>query len=78
MAVGIVLATLLPILPPLGQKILMSIAAVLILFCLFYMIVIPGWMPSDNNRLKPPWSVLVFLLVAAAIIFFVVLFIRRE
>ena len=62
------LSALLPHLPPWGQKIAIAIAAVPILFFLFYMIVIPGWMPSDEGRLKWPWNWLVFLLVAIPII----------
>lgn len=75
MVVFIVLAVLVPNLPPLGQKILLCIAAVPILFGLFYMIVIPGWMPSNKGRLKPPWNLLLFLLLAAGIVAGVALFV---
>ena len=71
--VVVILSVLLPNLPPWGQKIAIAIAAVPILFFLFYMIVIPGWMPSDKGRLKWPWNWLVFLLVAIPIIAVVVL-----
>jgi peptidoglycan/LPS O-acetylase OafA/YrhL len=64
----VILAIILPHLRPLGQKILICIATVPILFMLYYMIVIPGWMPSDTARLRPPWNLLVFLLVAIVII----------
>lgn len=75
MVVGVVMSILIPNLPPLGQKILISIAAAPILFGLYYMIVIPGWMPGDDGRLKWPWNLLVFLLLAAAIVVGVVMFV---
>lgn len=73
--VVVVLSTLLPNLPPWGQKILIGIAAVPILFALFYMIVIPGWTPGYGGRLKWPWNWLVFLLLAVPIAAVVVMFI---
>jgi hypothetical protein len=72
------LAIFLPHLPPLGQKILICIAAVPILFTLFYMIVIPGWMPSDNARLRPPWNWVVFLLVAIVIVAIVLMIVLQD
>jgi hypothetical protein len=69
----LVVSVLLPRLSPLGQKILIIIAAIPILFALFYMIVVPGWMPSDKGRLRPPWNWLVFLLIAIPIIAVVVM-----
>lgn len=74
MVVVVILSILVPNLPPLGRKILLCIAAIPILFGLYYMIVIPGWMPSDKARLRPPWNLLVFLLLAAVIISGVVMF----
>lgn len=71
--VVVVLSILFPNLPPWGQKTLIAIAAVPILFFLFYMIVIPGWTPGYGGRLKWPWNWLVFLLVAMPIITVVVL-----
>jgi membrane protease YdiL (CAAX protease family) len=64
----VVLAVLLPNLRPGGQKFLIAIASVPILFALFYMIVTPGWTPSNKARLRPPWNWLVFLLVAIPIV----------
>jgi hypothetical protein len=69
--VVVVLSILLPQLPPLGQKIAIGIAALPILFALFYMIVIPGWTPDSGGRLKWPWNWLVFLIVAIPIVFIV-------
>lgn len=78
MVVGMVVALLLPHLAPVGRKVLISIAALPVLFCLFYMIVIPGWTPNASGRLKPPWSVLAFLLLAALIVTGVVMFVLSD
>jgi hypothetical protein len=61
-------AITLPHLPPLGKRIMLGLAAVPVLFCLYYMIVTPGWMPGDRKRLRWPWSLIVFLIVTAAIV----------
>lgn len=73
--VALGMSFLLPHLSPVVRKIAISIAALPVLFCLFYMIVTPGWQPDTRGRLKPPWNLLVFLLVAAMIVAFVVMFI---
>lgn len=75
MVVLVVVAVILPHLPPLGQKITVVIAALPILFGLFYMIVIPGWTPNSNSRLKPPWSWVVFIIIAIPIVAVVFLFV---
>lgn len=69
----VVASIILPKLPPLGQKILIALAAIPILFFLYYMIVIPGWMPTDTTRLKRPWNLVVFLLLAIPIVVIAVL-----
>ena len=69
----VVASIILPKLPPQGQKILIALAAIPILFFLYYMIVIPGWMPNDTSRLKPPWNLVVFLLIAIPIVVVAVL-----
>ncbi|HEX4325819.1 MAG TPA: hypothetical protein VH105_03325 [Burkholderiales bacterium] len=74
MVVVLVVALVLPHLPPLGRKIFLGVAAVPVLFFLFYMIVIPGWTPGSAGRLRAPWNWLVFLLLAGAIVFVVVAF----
>ena len=66
---------LFPHLSPVGRKNLIGIAALPILFCLYYMIVIPGWTPNHSGRLKPPWNLLAFLLLAAMIVTGVVMFV---
>jgi len=75
--VGVVLAILLPNLSALGQRILSVIAVPIVLFCLYYMIVVPGWTPDDTGRLKPPWSLLLFLLIAVPIIAALVMFLLQ-
>ena len=67
-AVAIAVAVLLPMLPPAGQKILMVIAAVPVLFCLYYMIVTPGWQPGQQLRLGSSLRWIAFVLVVMAII----------
>lgn len=66
--VVLVLSVVVPHLPPLGQKIVIALGAGLILFFLFYMIVIPGWTPGYEGRIKWPWNWVVFLLVALPIL----------
>lgn len=63
----LIFAVLFPALPPVGRKILLAVFAAAITFGLYYMIVIPGWMPGDKARLRPPWNLLVFLAVAGMI-----------
>ncbi|ADE11778.1 hypothetical protein [Sideroxydans lithotrophicus] len=70
----LILSAVLPNLPPLGQKILIALFAIPILFFLYYMIVVPGWTPGDKGRLSPPWNMILFLIVAAAVIFVVIAF----
>ena len=70
--VVIVMLVIIPHLPPLGQKIAITIGAALILFFLFYMIVVPGWTPSGH--LNWPWNWVVFLLIAILIVSAVVSF----
>ena len=69
----IVVAILVPHLSVIGRKILISIAAVPVLFALFYMIVIPGWMPGNRFRLGPILRWMVFLLASILIVSVVVM-----
>jgi hypothetical protein len=73
--VALVLAVLLPMLSPVGQKILLGLALIPVLFFLYYMIVIPGWTPGDRGRLKPPWNLILFVLTAGVIVFGVAAFV---
>lgn len=74
-AVVLGLSFLLPHLSPVARKVLAGIAVFPVLFCLYYMIVTPGWQPDTSSRLKPPWNWVVFLLVAAVIVTIAVMFI---
>jgi hypothetical protein len=62
------LAILAPRLPVIGQKVLIGVAVVPIVFSLFYMIVAPGWVPGHSGRARRAWRVALFLGVAAAIV----------
>jgi len=64
----IALAVLVPRLALTGQKITLALAAVPIVFCLFYMIVIPGWTPGTSGRIARIWRVSLFLGCAAVIV----------
>lgn len=73
----VVLAIVMPRLPPSGQKALVGVAAVPIVFCLFYMIVAPGWMPGQSVAWRLAWRAALFLGCAAAIVAGVAAFILR-
>jgi hypothetical protein len=75
--VMIALALVMPRLSLIGQKIAIVIAAIPILFCLLYMIVVPGWTPGTHRRGSRVWRITLFLGCAAAIITVVGTFILR-
>jgi hypothetical protein len=80
-AVGLLVAILFPKLPPMGQKVLVSVAALPVLYSLYYVIVTPGWMPGNepgNERLKPTLRLLTFLLLAVMIVACVAFFVLGE
>jgi hypothetical protein len=62
------LAIIAPRLSLIGQKVLIGLAVVPILFCLLYMIVVPGWLPGSSGRARLLWRVALFLGFAAVII----------
>lgn len=68
MAVAVVLAVLLPMVPKVVGKVLAVAGSTAIIGGLYYMIVIPGWQPRDASRLRWPWNLLVFLAIAFLII----------
>jgi hypothetical protein len=63
----VLLSVLMPRLSLKGQKVLLAIAAVPIVFFLFYMIVIPGWVPGASGRGRLLWRAALFLGCATAI-----------
>jgi hypothetical protein len=65
---GVVLALLLPRLGPTGVKILLVVAALIVLRGLFYMIVTPGWQPGNPKRIAYPYNLMLFGVVAVAIL----------
>lgn len=70
----IVASVVLPNLPPIGRKIFLGIAAVPVLFGLYYMIVIPGWTPNAGKRLPPVLRLIAFILVAGLLLAGLVMF----
>jgi hypothetical protein len=73
----IVLSLLMPHLSLIGQKIVLGIAVIPFVFCLFYMIVAPGWVPGTDRRGLSVWRLVLFLGCAAAIVTGVGAFILR-
>lgn len=62
---------LVPMLPPLAGKLVVSVAAVPVLVSLHYMIVTPGWQPGAR-RLGPVWRWLGFSCAVIVVLVFVV------
>jgi len=48
-------------------KIVLVIGALIIIAGLYYMIVVPGWQPSYKKRLRWPYSIIVFSVLAFVI-----------
>jgi hypothetical protein len=63
----IVLSFVLPRLPLIGQRLVIVIAAIPILLCLFYMIIVPGWAAGSRRHGICTWRVALFLACAAVI-----------
>lgn len=75
MAVVLLLAILLPILPKIVGKIILVIAALVWISGIYYIIVIPGWQPGNSSRLRYPWSLMVFIALAALLVFVTALYV---
>ena len=73
-AVALGVALLFPALSPIGRKILLVAAVFPVLFCLYYMIVIPGWRPHPS-RLSQTTRMVLFIGAAIAIVAGVVMFV---
>jgi len=68
-AVAIFLITILPKLlkyAVLGKMILVA-GALIIIAGFYYMIVIPGWQPAKTKRLRWPYNIIVFVIIALII-----------
>jgi len=65
--VGILLAILVPGLPVMLGKVLVSVGAIVWIGGLFYMLVVPGWHAGSTPRLRKPWNLIVFLALSATI-----------
>jgi hypothetical protein len=62
------LALILPRFSPIWQKVLLSFATVPTLFCLYYLIVVPGWRPGMSLRGRALGRLVLFFGCAAATI----------
>jgi hypothetical protein len=61
------LAILAPRLSLIGQKVMIGVAVLPIVYFLFYMIVAPGWVPGSTGRARRALRVALFIGLAAAI-----------
>lgn len=75
--VGVAVAILFPNLSLAGQKVLIGVAALPVLYALYYMIVAPGWL-ARNGRLEPTLRVLAFLLLTVMIVSGVAMIVLSE
>ena len=65
-AVVLGVALLFPALSPIGRKILLVAAVFPVIFCLYYMIVIPGWRPHPS-RITQKARLAIFVCVAMGV-----------
>jgi predicted secreted protein len=61
------LAILLPRSPSIGRDVLIVVAALALIWGLYYMIVTPGWQPGNPRSLRYPYSLMVFIVIALVI-----------
>ena len=73
----IVLSLVVPRLPSAGRKIVIAISVIPVVFCLFYMIAAPGWVPGNGGRGLGVWRIVLFLGSVTAIVAGVGIFILR-
>lgn len=73
-AVAIFLITILPKMLKYAVfgKMSLVTGALIITAGLYYMIVIPGWQPSKTKRLRWPYNIIVFAIIAFTIAFAVI------
>lgn len=65
---GILLAILIPILPKIASKILISIGMVILIGGFYYMLIIPGWQPNAKP-LKGIWKWSIFVSISLLLLF---------
>lgn len=75
-ATAILIAIILPRLSPIAGAIAAIVGAIVILLCLFYMIVTPGWQPGvvRYSRIR---SLIIFIVVAAVILGMTIVWVWR-
>lgn len=64
----IVLAALLPALSKPATKVLSLLTSPIIISCLYYMIVTPGWQPGQRIFLSKPLRLVIFFIVSGIIV----------
>ncbi len=67
MATVVILAVLVPKLPPLPAKILLGAGVFIIIRGLHYMLLTPGWQP-EGHSIRFPWNLILFLLFAVVLV----------
>ena len=79
MAVGLLLAIFLPLLPKLIGKALLVIAVLIWIASSYYLLIIPGWQPDTyaNSRLRFPWNWLALIAMSAFLIFVTVMYVWK-
>jgi hypothetical protein len=77
LVVALVLAVLLPRLSPGARKLALAAAALPAVAALYYMIVVPGWLPETRAGRRRGWRLAMFLGCTAAIVAAVAAFILR-
>ena len=74
-AVAIAAVILIPMLPPIGAKIFVGLATIVVIPALYYIIVTPGWQPGQSGPASRSGAYLAFGLIAAGIICSAALFV---
>ncbi len=71
---GLLLSILIPILPPIATKILVTIGAIIFIGGFYYMIIIPGWQPN-SPRFGYWWKFVLFGFISVIIILIIFLYV---
>lgn len=73
--IGVALAILLPNLPVLAGKVVVIVIAILFSIGLYYIMMVPGWMPTNKERRYRPYGLYAFtvLIILASALAYVLL-----
>jgi hypothetical protein len=66
--IGVALAIIVPLVPPVAAKVVLIAGAVIAIGALYYMIVVPGWLPEQPTRTGRVARLVKFLVLAALIL----------